>query len=318
VNRYLFSPSLFFVYGLVFLGVSCAPDDETLAPNTPDPTISGFTPAVGILGDVVTIQGENFSVEKLANIVQFNGIPAAVENATTNVLTVVVPDSATSGKVKVTVAGKAVSSVDDFTVRTPSIATVNPVVASPGLSIFITGTNYSTVPAKNVVYVGGAKANVISSNGTQMEVEIPDDAVTGRVVVKVGTQRAMSTDEVMICTGKAELVVSDIEITSKNADSFSFTCTITNFGGQPVDLADMYLQNYVSADEVLGGDDLAAGGSILDAGEVLQQGESYEVSWTSNVNYSAHPYLIVTVAAKDGQPTRECSYDNNFAAKLIE
>jgi hypothetical protein len=320
VNRYLVFASSFLVYGFVLLCLSCASDDETPPPNLPDPSIIGFSPAVGILGDIVTVQGENFSVEKLDNIVQFNGIPAAVQSATTNVLTVVVPDSATSGKIKVTVAGKAVSSADDFTVLTPTIGSVTPLVASPGLSIFIAGTNYSTVPGKNVVYVGGAKANVVASDGMNMEVEIPDAATTGKVVVNVGTQKAVSAEEVMICSSKAELVVSDIEITSTNAEktSFSFTCTITNFGIQPLDLADMLLQNYVSADELYGGGDMPAGGFILDAGGVLQQGQSYEVSWTSNADYSAHPYLIVTVAAKDGQEARECTFANNVAAKLIE
>src|SRR5688572_2489236 len=89
---------------------SCSSDNETFPPDLPEPMLVSFSPVEGILGHTVTITGKNFSTVAVENVVQFNGTPAQVQSASTESLTVVVPDSATTGKIRVTVGGKASTS----------------------------------------------------------------------------------------------------------------------------------------------------------------------------------------------------------------
>lgn len=87
----------------------------------PAPTIVSFTPAQGIAGTEVTINGTNFI--KVSGVA-FDGKLAAIEtvqvNETFDALTVTVPYDATTGKITITAdAGEAVSE-DDFTVPVPA------------------------------------------------------------------------------------------------------------------------------------------------------------------------------------------------------
>ncbi len=76
----------------------------------PTATISGFTPSEALPGATVTITGTNFSTVTTDNTVLFNATPATVKTATATQLTVVVPQGATSGPIKVTINKHTVAS----------------------------------------------------------------------------------------------------------------------------------------------------------------------------------------------------------------
>ncbi|HTH57565.1 MAG TPA: IPT/TIG domain-containing protein [Cyclobacteriaceae bacterium] len=80
------------------------------------PTVNSFSPMSGMVGSSVTIIGSNFSATGEVNIVKFNGITSVVANVTGASITVVVPASATTGKISITVDGKTATSANDFTV----------------------------------------------------------------------------------------------------------------------------------------------------------------------------------------------------------
>ena len=69
----------------------------------PEPTISGFAPESGKVGQEVTISGANFSTVASENTVTFNGKEAEVITASETELTVKVPSRAGSGPVAVSV-----------------------------------------------------------------------------------------------------------------------------------------------------------------------------------------------------------------------
>ena len=77
-------------------------------------SISGFTPASGPPGTVVTISGSGFAAS--ANAVRFNGVPAAVASASPAAITAVVPAGATTGRIEVTAGGATATSPQDFVV----------------------------------------------------------------------------------------------------------------------------------------------------------------------------------------------------------
>nr|MCU0392962.1 IPT/TIG domain-containing protein [Thermoflexibacter sp.] len=57
----------------------------------PVPVITNITPAFGKVGDVVTINGDNFSTTPANNVVFFGGVKATVNTASLTALQVVVP-----------------------------------------------------------------------------------------------------------------------------------------------------------------------------------------------------------------------------------
>lgn len=75
----------------------------------PGLSISSFTPISGPSGTSVTITGTEFDATPAANIVSFNGITASVTSASPTSLVVIVPSSATTGVVTITVACKVVT-----------------------------------------------------------------------------------------------------------------------------------------------------------------------------------------------------------------
>ncbi len=91
---------------------SCGDDDEEIKA----PIIASFTPTSALPGASVTISGNNFSATASNNHVSFNGMEAAVTSATATQLVVTVPQTATTGKITVTINGKTATSSADFTV----------------------------------------------------------------------------------------------------------------------------------------------------------------------------------------------------------
>lgn len=315
-----FLSSTLALISLCFLFASCSDDGETPPPAIPAPSIVDFSPVQGILGNAVSINGDHFSPVAIDNIVQFNGTPAVVQTATSKKLTVIVPDSATTGKLKVTVGGRAATSAQDFIVLAPSMQSFETMIGSPGLTVQITGENFSPAIPANKVRIGMSDAEIVSTTPTQIEFQISEGTTTGKLVVQVGSQKAISESDFEICDGVPELIISDVTITSTNAamDQLSFSCRLTNVGNADLDLSHMVMQNYVSENEIYDAGDSPAGGWILDSGGVLKQGESYESVWSANANYTQKKNLIVTIYAKDGSPLEECNTSNNFASQLVE
>jgi len=89
------------------------------------PTITSFTPTLGLVATSVTITGTNFSATAASNIVKFNGIVASITGTPTSTSIVTsVPTGATTGKITVEVAGQVGTSSTDFTVAVASSLTI--------------------------------------------------------------------------------------------------------------------------------------------------------------------------------------------------
>ena len=83
------------------------------------PHINTLTPSSGGVGIQVVIAGTNFGATQGTSTVTFNGVPAMVVSWSATSITAIVPTTATTGPVVVTVAGVASNSVT-FTVTAPS------------------------------------------------------------------------------------------------------------------------------------------------------------------------------------------------------
>jgi Metallo-peptidase family M12/Calx-beta domain len=101
--------------GNIFFNLS--PGFAITGPNSPLPTMSGFSPGSGVPGTSVTITGTNF----LPIVgVTFNDIPATfVQNSTTE-LVAIVPAGATTGQLRVTTSQGTVVGASNFVVTQPA------------------------------------------------------------------------------------------------------------------------------------------------------------------------------------------------------
>lgn len=106
------------ILAILFISMLTSCKNET----APTPTILGFTSSSGSAlssaaeGTVVVIVGANFSPATTGNEVKFNGVAANISASTSTQLTTIVPTSATTGKVTVTVNGLTATSAVDFEV----------------------------------------------------------------------------------------------------------------------------------------------------------------------------------------------------------
>ncbi len=58
----------------------------------------------------------------------------------------------------------------------PTISSVSPLVGYPALSVTITGSNFNTTPANNIVYFGATRATVNTASATSLTVTVPTGA----------------------------------------------------------------------------------------------------------------------------------------------
>ena len=157
---------------------------------TTPPTITSFSPLNGAVGTTVTVVGTNYSATAINDSMSFNGVSATISTATTTHLTALVPDTATTGPISVSVVGGgSVTSTTNYTVTTPPLA-ITSYSASSGLigsSVSINGTGFSVHAANDAVSFSGTNAIITSASPTKLVVTIPD-ADSGPISVTVAGQ----------------------------------------------------------------------------------------------------------------------------------
>jgi hypothetical protein len=81
----------------------------------------------------------------------------------------------------------------EYTYPAQSSSGLNPGIGFPGQNVTITGTNFDTLKGAVKVWFGGILATkVVSNNGTQIVVQIPANAVSGKVGLQVWTTKTDS------------------------------------------------------------------------------------------------------------------------------
>jgi hypothetical protein len=76
--------------------------------------------------------------------------------------------------------------------QVPTITDFNPKSATPGTAVTITGTNFSTTPANNIVFFGATKATVTAATATQLTVTVPNGATNQLISVTVSNKTGYS------------------------------------------------------------------------------------------------------------------------------
>ena len=122
------------------------------------------------------ITGDNLGE---ATQVLFGGASATITNRTATQLTVIVPDDAPSGRIRVLAPGGSDLSAENFAVL-PRITGFTPTQGVTGTIISIAGKGIGQVTR---VSIGGVNAAFKSDSTTMLRARIPIGARTGRIVV---------------------------------------------------------------------------------------------------------------------------------------
>lgn len=88
--------------------------------NYPPPLINSFFPQSGLVGSIVTLNGNNFSATPAGNIVYIGGIRATVTAASNNQLSAIVPAGTSPIPISVTVNGHTGNSTIPFAITFPA------------------------------------------------------------------------------------------------------------------------------------------------------------------------------------------------------
>jgi gliding motility-associated-like protein len=87
-----------------------------------------------------------------------------------------------------------------FTVTAPpTITSFAPPSGIIGTTVTITGTNFDTTPANNIVAFNGTAATVITSTATSITTAVPVGATTGTITVTISGSTATSATNFIVC-----------------------------------------------------------------------------------------------------------------------
>jgi hypothetical protein len=155
----------------------------TVAPTLPPPVITGFTPASGAGGTVVTISGMNFGTLLSQDTVWFNGHIAAVGSVAGTTMTAVVPQSAGPGPITVSVSGQRTISAANFLYTGTKTVSVTTLAGSAGNSGNVNGTG-------TAAKFGGARGCTLDADGNVYVAEITNNDI--RMVTPAGVVTTLS------------------------------------------------------------------------------------------------------------------------------
>ncbi len=160
------------------------------------------TPASGLVGIDVEIQGFGFSATPTADQVAFNGTPATVVSATSESIIATVPANATTGPVTVTNTNGTATSPQEFTVLVPPIIVgVDPGRVAQGLTTRMDILGFNLADATAVTFAQSGLSATILAGATSQRLPInlsvastvPADAYTFSVTTSAGVAQSGTT-----------------------------------------------------------------------------------------------------------------------------
>ena len=173
-------------------------------------------PAEGPPGTTVTISGGGFGDFKNTqdNRVEFQGVPALIQSWEPDFILVKVPLKASSGPVLV-MNGSEKQEAGTFTLQAVKITNVAPSEVEAGSLVTIEGENFgntagsrdpNTMFGVNQVLINGIRAEVRRWRPNKIEVQIPANAKTGDVQVRLASSDPLPNGS---CCAPVEYVVSN-------------------------------------------------------------------------------------------------------------
>lgn len=175
------------------LNAGAARTSQPFVITTP-PVITSFAPLQAVAGASVVITGTNFGANASLLDVTFGGVRAQVRSATATTIEALVPAAAVTGPIAVTVRlqGTSTSSTPFRVLPAFTVSAAVPGATYPGQQIVIRGTGFG---AGTTVRFAGTAAPAVASviSATEIRAYVPEDTITGPMVVRVEDGREAST-----------------------------------------------------------------------------------------------------------------------------
>lgn len=155
------------------------------------PALSGFSPAQGPVGTLVTITGTALSG---TSAVAFNGVAATnVTVVSSTTVTARVPAGAATGRIVVSVPGSQLTSGSDFTVTVPpTLASFSPARGTENTLITILGSGFAD--GSTSVNFNGTNATVVAvESPTRLQARVPRGAISGPITITTSAGTAQSS-----------------------------------------------------------------------------------------------------------------------------
>jgi hypothetical protein len=209
-------PIMFYMCIITIIGLLWSCKEELYNPGIQAPEITKIEPAAAFPGQKVIIYGRNFSSAAAGNAVSFNGVAATVTATTSLAITTTVPEGATTGNVTV-MTNSLTSEGFSFTVTEPVIPTIisiEPSSGKVGITVTITGTDFSTIAGDNVVSFNGTEATVTEATATSITTIVPAGATTGDVTVTVDGE----SNGILFTVFEANVLVVEVSQSSDDAE----------------------------------------------------------------------------------------------------
>jgi len=170
----------------VYVGFSGVPSGSVNFTVIYTPSISGFSPASGGVGQQVTLSGANFTG---TTSVKFNSVSAGFKVNSDGSITATVPSTATTGKITVTNSAGTGSTAADFVVA-PRITSLTPTSGIAGSTVVINGANFG--PVISVTFANSVPASFRVDSAVKITATVPANAVTGKITVSAPLASASS------------------------------------------------------------------------------------------------------------------------------
>lgn len=144
------------------------------------PKIESMIPLVGVFGDIITLNGENFPIKKDYINLTLDGIACEVLNVSKSAISFVLPNNLNKSNNQVTARISKVNvSAGELTVAPPTIDNVTNSVLTmyTNPALVISGSNFNPIAAKNEVRIGGYLCNILSSSLNQLTIQPPREII---------------------------------------------------------------------------------------------------------------------------------------------
>jgi hypothetical protein len=158
----------------------------------PTPELTSFSPASGLVGDEITIFGDNLDE---TTSVAFDGVDASVFSShSNNELRVVVPATASTGPLTITNSYGSATSSSDFQVFVlPEIISFAPSFGPRGIEVTLTGENLDKV--SGVLFNGTPAIDFSAESTTILRAAVPAGATTGAITLATPSGSTESQSE---------------------------------------------------------------------------------------------------------------------------
>ncbi|HEY8937254.1 MAG TPA: IPT/TIG domain-containing protein [Cyclobacteriaceae bacterium] len=138
----------------------------------------------------------------------------------------------------------------------PTITALSQDSGSVGLTIFISGNNFSAIADANIVKFNGTQATVTAATTTSLSVTVPAGATTGKVTVQVNKAIATSPNDFTITASQDDFRVKEIQsgdvwVSVYNYDANGVLTSVENYNADKSQLVYSETFSYNEADALI-------------------------------------------------------------------